>query len=93
MRVQAIKEQAIKDSKVSVKKKLTIVVGLTAVVVVLVLTYKRLQPKVLNYFKSRKPRYRDLRKQILNKEIDYNKYIEMMAEAQESYDDKAGIWI
>ena len=85
--------QAIKNSKVSAKKKLTIVASFTAVVIILVLTYKKLQPKVLNYFKTRKPRYYTLKKQIINKEIDYNEYIEMMAEAQDSYENKASIWI
>ena len=90
---------AIKDSKVSVKKKLTIAASLTAVVILIVITYKRLEPKLLKYLKNKKrhhraiKRHRAIKKQAINKEFDYNRYIESMAEMQESYEGQSSFWI
>lgn len=84
---------AIKDSEVSVKKKLTIAASLTAVVVIIVLTYKRLQPKLLKYFGTKGSHRRGIKKQVPNEEVDYNEYIEMMVEIQESYEGQASLWI
>jgi len=85
--------QAIKDSEASVKKKLTIAASLTAVVIILVLTYKRLQPKLLKYLGTKKYHRRGMKKQVLNEVVDFNEYIEMMVERQESYEDQASLWI
>lgn|SRR5690606_7241906 len=84
--------QAIKDSEASLKKKSAIAASLTAVVIILVLTYKKLQPKLLKYFKTKR-HHHGIEKQILNGVTDFNEYIEMMVERQQSYEDQASLWI
>lgn len=84
--------QTIKDSEVSRKKKLAIAANLIAVVVTLVLAYKRFQPKLLKFLGTKK-HHRNKRKRVFNDEVDYNDYIEMMLERQENYEDQAGLWI
>ncbi|TCK83585.1 hypothetical protein [Albibacterium bauzanense] len=84
---------AIKDLKVSVKKKLTITASLTAVIVILVITYKKLEPKFLRFLKTKKRLYRKMKKRAINKEIEYEKYIDTMIEIRKTYESEPTLWI
>ncbi|HUH17952.1 hypothetical protein [Albibacterium sp.] len=84
--------QTIKDSEVSEKKKIAIAASLTAVVVILVIAYKKFQPKLLKFLGTKKY-HSNKRNRAFNDEVDYNEYIEMMLERQENYENQASLWI